>query len=312
MHRDRSVVPQWRFALGTAIALLLVGCSSSDAGRNAAGDEKSGAAGPAASAATLARPVAAWPSAVPRADTLPDTERGRRIRRGLALLTATGDSLPEFVGNGLRCTTCHLDDGRRENGLPWVGLVSRFPQFRTRNAFMNQIEDRINDCFQRSLSGQALPHNSDALRDMLAYFQFLSAGIPPGYRVAGQGAPAVSVTAGDLARGEAVYVANCVRCHGANGEGTALATPLWGDRAYSAGAGMGRPSSAAKFIRANMPYDSPNLTEQQAYDVATYINAQPRRGYPAGIADWPFGGAPVDVPYPTASSAASEDESGSR
>lgn len=285
-------------------ALTLLGaCGTPGASNGAATDAANGAAANGAvidPENPLARPVAAWPTNVPRADTLSDTPENVRIRRGLALLTGTRDSLPQHVGNGLRCVTCHLEDGRRADALPWVGLVSRFPQYRTRNAFMNQLEDRINDCFERSLAGSALAHDSPELRDMMAYFQFLSRGVPPGHRIAGQGAPRLELTEGDLDRGADVYDASCARCHGVDGAGTPLATPLWGTESYSIGAGMARPHTAAAFIRKNMPYDNPSLTDQQALDVATYINAQPRPGFARTREDWPFGGAPADVPYETA------------
>src|SRR5690348_16343445 len=35
------------------------------------------------------------------------------IRRGHALVAATADSLPRFVGANLNCTSCHLDDSQR-------------------------------------------------------------------------------------------------------------------------------------------------------------------------------------------------------
>lgn len=285
-------------ALGAACA------PTSSPGEPSAGSAKADAATADAATADAAagpRPgLFPWPSAVPRADTLPRDAHGARVRRGLAILTATRDSLPDYVGNQLRCTSCHLDGGRRADALPWVGVVSRFPQYRSRNALINRIEDRVNDCFERSLSGRGLPHDSEAMRDIVAYMQFLSRGVPQGLRLAGQGAPAVSAKVANLEHGAAVYVRSCVRCHGAAGEGTPLATPLWGEGSYSNGAGMGRPRTAAAFIRANMPYDSPTLTEQEALDVAAYINARPRAVYARGHLDWPFGGAPVDVPYATA------------
>jgi thiosulfate dehydrogenase len=247
---------------------------------------------------------APWPSAVPLADTLSPSEEARRIRRGRAILANTRDSLPAFVGNALRCTSCHLDDGRRKDALPWVGVLARFPQYRPRNAQVNQIDDRINDCFQRSLAGRALPHDSEAMRDIVRYLRFLSHGVPYGARLQGQGAPAVSATDGDGSRGATVFASRCARCHGADGQGTPLAPPVWGDGAYSIGAGMGRPRTAAAFIRANMPLDQPHgtptLDDQQALDVATYINTQGRRDFAPKGGDWPFGGAPVDVPYRTA------------
>lgn len=246
---------------------------------------------------------APWPSAVPLADTLAESEEASRIRRGRAILANTRDSLPEYVGNALRCTSCHLDDGRRRDGLPWVGVLARFPQYRARNAQINQIDDRINDCFQRSLAGRALPHDSDAMRDIVRYLRFLSHGVPYGARLEGQGAPAVTATDGDAGRGAAVFASTCARCHGGDGQGTSLAPPVWGNGSYSIGAGMGRPRTAAAFIRANMPMDQPHgtptLDEQQSLDVATFINAQSRRDFAPKGRDWPFGGAPGDVPYET-------------
>jgi thiosulfate dehydrogenase len=248
--------------------------------------------------------VADWPADVPRADTLPDDAHGRRVRRGRAILAATRDSLPAHVGNQLRCTSCHLDDGRRPDALPWVGVMARFPQYRARNAQVNQIADRVNDCLERSMVGRPLPHDSDALRDIVAYFTFLSRGVPHGMRVRGQGAPPMTQTTADIGRGALVYAATCARCHGGEGAGTPDAPPLWGDGSYSVGAGMGRPRTAAAFIRANMPHDQPRgqptLDAQAALDVAAYMNAQSRPDFARKSGDWPFGGAPADVPYGTA------------
>jgi thiosulfate dehydrogenase len=49
-----------------------------------------------------------------------------------------------------------------------------------------------------------------------------------------------------------------------------------------------------------MPFDKPGtLTDQQAFDVAAYIDALPRPDSPGKELDWPKGGAPEDVPYVT-------------
>lgn len=289
----------YRVSFSLLGCVLVLGCQSSPEG--------TASLAVARDAVRSTAVTAEWPLHVPLADTLSDSEQARRIRRGRAILANTRDSLPSYVGNALRCTSCHLDDGRRKHALPWVGVLARFPQYRSRNAQVNQIDDRINDCFQRSLAGRALPHDSDALRDIVQYLRFLSHGVQYGARLEGQGAPAVTATAGDTARGAAVYAGTCVRCHGPNGQGTPLAPPVWGEGAYSIGAGMGRPRTAAAFIRANMPIDQPvgqpTLDEQQALDVAAYINAQPRQDFTPKRRDWPFGGAPADVPYGTASRA---------
>jgi thiosulfate dehydrogenase len=241
---------------------------------------------------------------VPLADTLAEDGHGQLVRRGRAILQATRDSLPAHVGNVLRCTSCHLDDGRRPHALPWVGVLARFPQYRARNAQVNQIEDRVNDCLERSMAGRRLPADSEAMRAIIAYFTFLSRGIPVGVRLEGQGAPAIAASAApDPRRGAAVYQRACARCHGGAGAGTILAPLLWGAASYGIGAGMARPRTAAAFVRANMPFDqtpgTTTLSAQEALDVATFVNAQPRPDFARRAGDWPFGGAPVDVPYET-------------
>ena len=56
-----------------------------------------------------------------------------------------------------------------------------------------------------------------------------------------------------------------------------LFPPLWGERSYNWGAGMADMQNAAGFIAANMPQDHPGtLTNQQAWDVAAYIDGKPR------------------------------------
>jgi len=53
--------------------------------------------------------------------------------------------------------------------------------------------------------------------------------------------------------------------------------PVWGRDSYNGGAGMHTIATAAAFIKANMPLGQGNtLTDQQAWDLAAYINAQPR------------------------------------
>lgn len=241
------------------------------------------------------------PFAVPDPATIPDGPLGRSIRRGHALLTATAESLPSHVGNDLRCTSCHLDGGTRPNVMPWVGVYARFPQYRARSGRVIDLEERIGDCFERSLNGRAPAYDSPEMRDMIAYMAWLSRGIPVGVEVAGQGLPALPALPAqtpDTAAGRETYLAQCARCHGADGQGGASpAPPLWGPRSYNIGAGMARVRTAAAFIRVAMPHDRPGiLSPAQAYDVAAYINARARPDFAGMDRDWPHGGAPDDVP----------------
>jgi thiosulfate dehydrogenase len=236
----------------------------------------------------------------PADSEIPNDEVGRSIRRGLALMLATRDSLPRNVGNALRCVSCHPDAGRRPNGSPWLGVYARFPQYRARSGHVDILEDRIDDCFLRSMNGRPLARDGRDMRDIVAYLAFLSKGVPVGATIAGQGLPKMTPLAPDTARGAAVVRTVCSRCHGADGQGTAIAPPLWGPRSYTIGAGMSRLRTAAAFIRYNMPYDRPgSLTDHQAFDVAAYINSRPRPDFKGKEADWPNGDPPPDVAYPT-------------
>lgn len=231
---------------------------------------------------------------------IPDGPLGASIRRGLAILSATPDSLPDHVGNALRCTSCHLDQGRRPDAMPWLGVYSRFPQYRGREARVATIEDRINGCLLRSMNGSRLPADDERMRDMVAYMAYLSIGIAPGDTIVGRGVPKPPITSGDTVHGAAIWQQECARCHGTNGEGTAAAPPTWGPDSYNIGAGMARLRTAAGFIRHNMPFDRPgSLSDDDAAAVAAYLVSRPRPDFPGKEHDWPKGDAPPDAAYPT-------------
>lgn len=199
-----------------------------------------------------------------------------------------------------------MNDGTVADAMPLVGAYSRFPQYRARSGKVDLLEDRINDCFERSMNGRALDRKGAEMRDMVAYIAFLSRGFPVGIDMEGQGVPKLEPLPGDSSRGKDLYDARCVACHGANGEGTNAAPPLWGPRSYNIGAGMARVRTAAAFIRQLMPRDRPgSLTPQQAFDLAVYINSRPRPDFRGKERDWPHGGAPPDVAYATLSAASS-------
>jgi thiosulfate dehydrogenase len=184
--------------------------------------------------------------------------------------------------------------------MPLVGSYARFPQYRTRSGKVDVIQDRINDCFKRSMNGKALPLDSPEMRDIVAYLAFLSRGFPVGAEMEGQGVPELASLKGDTTRGRQVFSTTCVACHGPDGQGTAAAPPLWGPKSFNIGAGMARLNSAARFIHKLMPRDRPGiLTPQQAYDVAAFVTSRPRPDFPGKENDWPRGSPPPDVAYPT-------------
>ncbi len=225
---------------------------------------------------------------------------GESVRRGKALIEHTPDSLPAYAGGNLRCTSCHLDGGLRANAAPLVGVISRFPKYLDRSGAVIPVEDRVNYCFTRSLAGRALPTRSREMVDIVAYLAFISRGAGAGGHVAGEGMPKMTALAADSGRGRVLYAENCARCHGADGAGVAVVPALWGAKSFSVGASMARVERAASFIRHNMPFDKPGtLTDQQAFDLAAFVDAHPRPDSPGKELDWPKGGAPDDVPYVT-------------
>ncbi|WP_411281998.1 c-type cytochrome [Gemmatimonas sp.] len=213
--------------------------------------------------------------------------------RGLALMSAFRDSLPEHSGNALRCVSCHLDNGTRPSAMSWQGTAARYPRYRARPGYEETLARRVNECVARSLAGRMLPEDGQEMRDMLAYLETLRALPRP--------APVDSVKlVGVVARGDVGYAGQCARCHGANGAGMTVAPAVWGADSYSIGAGMARQHTLATFLRHNMPYDrADTLTAREAADIAAYILSLPRQDHPGKARDWPKGDPPPDVAYAT-------------
>ena len=208
------------------------------------------------------------------------------------MLQHFNDSLPRNKGNALRCTSCHLDDGKRGTAMAWIGVTQRYPKYRSRRGSIETIEQRVNECVARSLAGRMLPVDGDAMRDIVAYLDSLKSEPTPTR-------PDTVRLIGDTARGAKAYQVTCARCHAANGSG-AIAPAVFGARSYSIGAGMSRQNTLATFLRWNMPYDKAGTLEaQDAADIAAYVLRQPRQDHPGKEHDWPNGDAPADVAYPT-------------
>jgi len=87
----------------------------------------------------------------------PQGQVGDAIGFGRRILAHTPDTVPDYAGNALSCTSCHLDGGRKRWASPWVGIWGVFPEYRSRNDRINTLQDRVNDCFERSLNGRPCP-----------------------------------------------------------------------------------------------------------------------------------------------------------
>src|SRR5262245_8595981 len=241
----------------------------------------------------------------PDEGTIPAGPLGDAIRYGKNVLTQTQVYARAYVGNGLNCSSCHLNGGTKAYSAPWLGLWGVFPEYRARNGQVNALQDRVNDCFERSMNGKPLPFDSDEMRGILAYVWWLSKDVPTGVEVPGRGFARIDTSrTPDADRGKALYAEKCIPCHGVDGQGLAgpngeyLFPALWGPKSFNIGAGMARLNTAAAFTKANMPFGQDNtLTDQEALDVAAYFTRQPRPDFAAKARDWPKGNKPKDAPY---------------
>ena len=209
---------------------------------------------------------------------------GELVRRGEAYFMNTKALAPEYVGNEMNCINCHLDRGRKANSAPLWAAYPMYPAYRKKNNKVNTYAERLQGCFQFSMNGIAPPADSEILTALTAYSYWLSTGAPTGKPLPGRGFDEPQPPKGgyDIARGKLVYDAQCALCHGANGEGkkvgaTSVFPPLWGKDSYNWGAGMHRVNTAAGFIQHNMPLGrGETLSDEQAWDVAAYVNVHER------------------------------------
>lgn len=197
------------------------------------------------------------------------------------------DKNMRYAGNNLSCSSCHAKGGTVPYEAGYIGIHARFPQYLARGDVVATIENRINGCMERSMNGKPLPINSKEMKAMVTYFHFLSQGVPVGAKVKGQGLVKVATLTkkADINKGKVIYNEQCVACHGENGEGLKndeqrggyyIYPPLWGNDSYNTGAGMYRLIKAAQYIKHNMPKDAATLSDEEAYNVAAYINSQTR------------------------------------
>ena len=247
---------------------------------------------PAASAPTA---VAARPRAVvdstgkiftpPPESAMPAGPFGDAVRQGRDIFVHTREYAKAYVGNGLRCSNCHLDAGRLAHSAPLWGAYVAYPQYRRKNGHVNSLGERIQGCFRFSMNGKAPPLDSPEMIALESYAYWLATGAPVGARLAGAGYPKQGFRPPqppDYARGKAVFVRDCALCHGADGQGQRAAgrdvfPPLWGPDSFNWGAGMAQLDNAAAFIKANMPLSrGGSLSDQDAWDVAMYIDGHER------------------------------------
>ncbi len=213
------------------------------------------------------------------------------------------------ISNGMNCQNCHLDAGTKVFGNNYGSVASTFPKFRARSGSLENIYKRVNDCFERSLNGMPLDTLGSEMQAIKAYMLFLGKDVEKGTIVKGSGLKDLPFLdrAADAKKGKSIYLAKCITCHLADGKGILAPDglvytypPLWGDHSFNDAAGLFRLSNMAKYIKYNMPlgatHETPQLSDDEAWDLAAFINSQPRphKNTPN---DWPdITKKPIDHP----------------
>lgn len=252
----------------------------------------------------------------PDSSLIPNTVEGDLIRYGKRLIANTS----RFIGpkgsvaalsNGMNCQNCHLDAGSRLFGNNYSAVNSTYPKFRERSGSIENIFKRVNDCIQRSLHGKSLDTLSREMQAIRSYIVWVGQKVPKNVKPLGAGITDLPFLnkAADPEKGQLVFVRQCQRCHGLQGEGLLypdsveyVYPPLWGRQSYTTSAGLYRLSRLAGYVKDNMPYGaathlSPQLTDAESWDVAAFINSQPRPEIKFEK-DWPDKSRkPIDYPY---------------
>ena len=227
----------------------------------------------------------------PDTATLKDDAWGKQVKYGARLVRNTAyyigpnGIVSHNLGNKMNCTNCHLDAGTKPYGLNFFDSHRTYPQYRAREDKILTMSDRVNNCIERPHNGKALVLDSKEMIAIVSYIKWVGEDYDPaihkGYGIKYINYDSLSA---DPVRGEAVYIQHCKTCHQADGAGQMTADkstytnpPLWGPKSYQVGSSMHRVLKAASFIRANMPnklasWENPVLTEQEALDVAAFVN----------------------------------------
>ncbi|WP_411876430.1 c-type cytochrome [Vulcanococcus limneticus] len=222
------------------------------------------------------------PPAAPR--TRWDRQNWDSILRGYTLSTATYEELPAQVPTArLHCASCHLDAGGNTQASPWLGMTRKYNYPQTQD-----LQRRINLCFSHSLNGHPLPLEAGepTMQAFIVYMQWLDEQAKArGLQTPATAFPPIALLSGNAARGQEIFRQKCAFCHNVQGQGRYddgryYRPALWGPHSFNRQAGLAESAKMAPFLRANMPRGfGGTLTDQEAWDLASFIDGQER---PAG------------------------------
>lgn len=309
----RSTRVRWALFLAvTVLAVLLTACAASRAryGEDSPYGTPVGTPGSAVNQ-DAARPVGGQATA-PQSMTIRDVNKDKlptnpqlaeMVKLGYDIFTKTPQNAPQYVGNSLSCTNCHINGGQKQGALPLVGIAAQFPAFSPRDNRLISLEDRIRSCFARSEAGTAPPYDSKELLAVSSYLTWISTSQPEGVSPPWRGRNAIPkanqipIDQLKVDRGQSLYNDKCAVCHGADGQGVS-GPPLWGPKSFNDGAGTARVYTLAGFIRYAMPLTAPgSLNDEDAQQIAAFIDSHDRPAFDAKDKDYTGGDVPVDAVY---------------
>ncbi len=252
---------------------------------------------------------ASYVFATPAPKTYPKGPVGEMVKLGeqIMLHTDTHPLTKDLVGNKLNCASCHLrgSDGKpgTADGISsFTGTATAFPAYSKREKSIQTLQDRINNCFMRSMNGKRPIIDSKASMAMYAYVTWLSTGMSMKMNEKAPLSPhnmklwpksfkhfakiQKKATHKNYVNGKKLFAQKCATCHGINGAGLGTFPPLWGKNikgewlSYNTGAGMSKLNKGAAWVQSNMPLgQGGSLKNQEAADIVLYMNAQPRADF---------------------------------
>jgi thiosulfate dehydrogenase len=229
---------------------------------------------------------------IPDTAAIPNDKFGEEIRYGRQLMLNTAYYIgPEgvagrYLGNKMNCTNCHQDAGTKPYSFNLLASHDSYPQYRAREGKILTLAERVNNCIQHPHNGKPLPLDSREMVAILSYLKWINGFAPKAANFEGKQNLTVDLPAAAASpeRGRDIFMQDCARCHGKDGEGqfnarqsTYVYPPLWGSQTYQPGSSMHRIIKMARWLKGNMPFDKtvvgkPFLTDAQALDVAAFIN----------------------------------------
>lgn len=253
----------------------------------------------------LQNPPQNWPKKGPKKSDIPPGEQGAQIRQGIAILEQTSvlaGPHKKIAKNNLNCIHCHPAGpsglpGTRPGQLPYLNVIHEYPKLDTKTMKIITLQDRIRGMFgggRGQLTDESIP-----MKALMAYMSWLGRYTQPGAPLKGsylKPLPPISIPA-DPERGRKAYTQFCTSCHGAQGLGMQnpqfntgggyAIPPIAGNDTYTDSGHMASIPIFARFIYGYMPLgatpERPQLTLEQAYDIAAYVNTQLPRGHDPDI-----------------------------